>query len=85
MYISRNRKVVANGHCHISGDCRRIEGVWLCFGGGGSYSGYGKAEFPRRFRVYDLSDLGEKITTFQFTDELKRIDETILTGDGAAE
>lgn len=29
-------KVVVNGHCHLSNDCRRIRGVWLCFGGGGS-------------------------------------------------
>jgi hypothetical protein len=28
-------KVVANGHCHLTENCRRVKGVWLCFGGGG--------------------------------------------------
>lgn len=27
-------KVLAHGHCHISSDCRRVKGVWICFGGG---------------------------------------------------
>lgn len=31
-------KVVGNGHCHNSADCRRIKGVWLCFAGGSSVS-----------------------------------------------
>lgn len=31
-------KVVANGHCHISSDCRRLSGVWSCFGGGATVS-----------------------------------------------
>ena len=35
-------KVIANGHCHVTDKCRREDGVWICFGGGGSYSGYGK-------------------------------------------
>jgi hypothetical protein len=24
--------------------CRRVSGIWMCFGGGGSYSGYGNME-----------------------------------------
>ncbi|KAK7060853.1 Phosphatase dcr2 [Paramarasmius palmivorus] len=39
---SQEVKVVGNGHCHITENCRRVKGVWMCFGGGGSYSGYGK-------------------------------------------
>ena len=31
----REVKVVANGHCHVTDNCRRVKGVWLCFGGGG--------------------------------------------------
>jgi hypothetical protein len=35
-------KVTVHGHSHNTDDCRRVEGVWMCFGGGSSYSGYGK-------------------------------------------
>jgi hypothetical protein len=28
-------KAIGNGHCHASDNCRRISGVWMCFGGGG--------------------------------------------------
>ncbi|KAM0755762.1 hypothetical protein T439DRAFT_351508 [Meredithblackwellia eburnea MCA 4105] len=76
-------KVVANGHCHISEDCRRVKGVWLCFGGGASYSGYGKAGFARRMRVYELSDYGETIETYKLLDTLKQIDRVKLAGEGA--
>jgi hypothetical protein len=44
--------VIVNGHCHISEDCRRIKGVWNCFGGGSAFSGYGKEGFERRMRVF---------------------------------
>lgn len=27
-------KVLAHGHCHLTSDCRRVQGVWICFGGG---------------------------------------------------
>jgi len=58
-------KVVANGHCHLTENCRRVKGVWMCFGGGGSYSGYGRVGFDRRFRVYEISDYGERIRTWK--------------------
>ncbi|KAG7093566.1 hypothetical protein E1B28_007236 [Marasmius oreades] len=78
-------KAVANGHCHITENCRRVKGIWMCFGGGGSYSGYGKIGFDRRFRVYDISNYGETITTYKRTesesDEV--INKQILTGLGA--
>jgi hypothetical protein len=35
-------KVTVHGHCHNDDDCRRVQGVWMCFGGGSSYSGYGE-------------------------------------------
>jgi hypothetical protein len=35
-------KILAHGHCHITDRCRRVSGIWQCFGGGSSYSGYGK-------------------------------------------
>lgn len=76
-------KVVANGHCHITENCRRVRGIWLCFGGGGSYSGYGKIGFDRRFRVYDISDFGETIRTYKRTENDKVLDEMVLAGPDA--
>jgi len=80
----REVKVVANGHCHITENCRRVKGVWLCFGGGGSYSGYGRVGFDRRFRIYDISDFGETIKTYKRTDKDVILNEMILAGRGAA-
>ncbi|KAH9479462.1 putative inactive purple acid phosphatase 29 [Psilocybe cubensis] len=76
-------KAIGNGHCHITENCRRVKGVWFCFGGGGSYSGYGKIGFDRRFRIYDVSDFGETIKTYKRTEKDEIIDEMILTGKGA--
>ncbi|KDR80533.1 hypothetical protein GALMADRAFT_90903 [Galerina marginata CBS 339.88] len=76
-------KVIGNGHCHITENCRRVQGVWLCFGGGGSYSGYSKIGFDRRFRIYDISDFGETIRTYKRTEKDEVLDEMILAGPGA--
>jgi len=76
-------KVIGNGHCHVTDRCRRISGVWMCFGGGGSYSGYGKVGFDRRFRIYDVSDFGETIQTYKWTEQGQIIDQQTLTGRGA--
>ncbi|KAF8631933.1 hypothetical protein AX15_002186 [Amanita polypyramis BW_CC] len=76
-------KVVGNGHCHVTENCRRVQGIWMCFGGGGSYSGYGKTGFDRRFRIYDILDYGETIRTYKRTDKGEIIDEMILAGSGA--
>lgn len=40
-------KILAHGHCHITDRCRRVNGIWQCFGGGGSYSGYGLEGYVR--------------------------------------
>ncbi|TFK39994.1 Metallo-dependent phosphatase-like protein [Crucibulum laeve] len=76
-------KAIGNGHCHLTENCRRIKGVWLCFGGGGSYSAYGKIGFDRRFRIYDVSDYGETIRTYKRTEKDEIVDEMILSGPGA--
>jgi len=77
-------KVVANGHCHITEDCRRVQNLWMCFGGGGSYSGYGKVGFDRRFRIYDISDYGETIRTYKRTEHDNVLNELVIAGTGAA-
>ncbi|KAI0291650.1 Metallo-dependent phosphatase [Multifurca ochricompacta] len=66
-------KVVGNGHCHVTDNCRRVKGVWLCFGGGG---------FDRRFRIYDISDFGETIRTYKRLANEEIIDEMVLVGHG---
>lgn len=77
-------KAVANGHCHVTEDCKRIKDVWLCFGGGGSYSGYGRVGFDRRFRVYEISDYGETIRTYKRSEHDEILNDYILAGQGAA-
>ncbi|KAF8266128.1 Metallo-dependent phosphatase-like protein [Lactarius quietus] len=67
-------KVVGNGHCHVTDNCRRVNGVWLCFGGGG---------FDRRFRIYDISDFGETIQTYKRLADDDIIDRMVLAGHGA--
>ncbi|KAF9815990.1 hypothetical protein IEO21_04240 [Rhodonia placenta] len=76
-------KVVSNGHCHLTENCKRLKGVWLCFGGGGSYSGYGRVGFDRRVRIYDISDFGETIRTYKRTEHDEIMDDMILAGKGA--
>ncbi|KAL6299529.1 Metallo-dependent phosphatase [Sparassis latifolia] len=80
---AREVKVVGNGHCHVTENCRRVQGVWLCFGGGGSYSGYGRIGFDRRVRIYDISDYGETIRTYKRTEHNEVINEIVLAGRGA--
>jgi len=82
--VYREVKVVANGHSHLTENCRRVKGIWMCFGGGGSYSGYGKIGFDRRFRIFDISDYGETIRTRKRTERDEVLDEMILVGDGSA-
>ncbi|KAG8888128.1 hypothetical protein FRB98_008320 [Tulasnella sp. 332] len=65
-------KVLAHGHCHITDECKRVNGVWICFGG-----------FDRRFRVYDISDYGETIRTYKRAQGGTIIDDMVLVGQGA--
>ncbi|KAJ7091319.1 Metallo-dependent phosphatase-like protein [Mycena belliarum] len=80
-------KIIGHGHCHLTENCRRVKGVWFCFGGGGSYSGYGKLGFDRRFRIYEISDYGETIRTYKRTEhdgfQDSILDDVVLVGKGA--
>jgi len=76
-------KVISNGHCHVTENCRRVKGVWLCFDGGSSFSGYGRVGFDRRLRIYDISDFGETIRTYKRTEKDEILDEMVLVGKGA--
>ncbi|KAH8832657.1 Metallo-dependent phosphatase-like protein [Flagelloscypha sp. PMI_526] len=77
-------KAIGNGHSHVTDNCRRVKGIWLCFGGGGSYSGYGKTGFDRRYRIYEISDYGETIKTYKRTEHDEIIDEMYIAGAKAA-
>ncbi|GJE90394.1 metallo-dependent phosphatase [Phanerochaete sordida] len=79
---AREVKVIANGHCHITDNCRRVQGVWNCFGGGGSYSGYSKIGFDRRFRIYSIEDYGETIRTWKHTEHIESFHWQTLVGPG---
>ncbi|KAK8847584.1 hypothetical protein IAR55_005443 [Kwoniella newhampshirensis] len=78
-------KVLSHGHCHNTDRCRRTDGVWMCFDGGSSFSGYGQLGFDRRVRIYKLSEYGEKVETYKRLSGGRVIDEQVLVGNGAAD
>ncbi|TKY84643.1 hypothetical protein EX895_006545 [Sporisorium graminicola] len=57
-------KLLVHGHMHLNSDCRRVEGVWICFGGGSSLAAYGKPSVQRRARVILLEDWASRIRTY---------------------
>lgn len=77
-------KVLSHGHCHMTDRCRRVDGVWMCFDGGSSFSGYGQADFDRRIRVYHISQWGEVIETYKRLAGGDIVDRQVLVGEGAA-
>lgn len=48
-------KAVFYGHDHLNDFCGEIDGIWLCYGGGFGYHGYGRPSWPRRARVISAS------------------------------
>lgn len=76
-------RVLVHGHMHNNADCRRIQGMWICFGGGASYAAYGTTRLERRCRVYELREHGARIVTWQRTASGARIDDAELTGSAA--
>jgi Calcineurin-like phosphoesterase len=65
----RDVELLVHGHQHNNYDCRRIKGVWICFGGGSSFAGYGSRDLKRRSRVIMLEKWGEKVSTWQRFDD----------------
>lgn len=80
-------KMVVHGHMHLNSDCRRVNNVWICFGGGSSVAGYGSPRVQRRARVIVLEDWASKIRTYhrisssEQTEAQKRWDEFVLNYD----
>ncbi|GAK65509.1 phosphatase dcr2 [Moesziomyces antarcticus] len=57
-------RLLVHGHMHLNSDCRRVNNVWICFGGGASYAAYGKADIQRRARVIEFREWGKDICTY---------------------
>lgn len=80
-------KLVLHGHMHLNSDCRRVNNVWICFGGGSSLAGYGSASVERRARVVVLERWGSEIRTYHRISSTnpeeagKRWDEFVLPYD----
>lgn len=58
--------------------CTRNNATWFCFGGGGSFSGYGEVGRDRRFRSYEISDYGETVVTWKRTEHNVVVDRQLL-------
>lgn len=67
-------KAVTVGHDHTNDWCSSspVEGVHLCYDGHTGYgsSGYGRADFPIRARVFHASRFGSLIQTYKHLDPL---------------
>ncbi|SPO32491.1 related to DCR2 - dosage-dependent cell cycle regulator [Ustilago trichophora] len=57
-------RMIVHGHMHLNSDCRRVNNVWICFGGGSSLAGYGSANVERRARVIVLQHWASKIRSY---------------------
>ncbi|CBQ73978.1 related to DCR2-dosage-dependent cell cycle regulator [Sporisorium reilianum SRZ2] len=77
-------RLLVHGHMHLNSDCRRVAGVWICFGGGSSLAGYGRASVQRRARVVVFEQWAARIRTYHRVahvasdDARKRWDEFVL-------
>ncbi|PWN47105.1 hypothetical protein IE53DRAFT_270919 [Violaceomyces palustris] len=72
-------KMFVHGHMHLNEDCRRVRGIWICFGGGSSLAGYGKIGIKRRSRVIEISEWGQKLKSWHLLElDPQRVDEVML-------
>ncbi|CEP18923.1 hypothetical protein [Parasitella parasitica] len=70
-------KVTSCGHDHVNDYCLEKEGIQLCYAGGAGAGAYGAEHlgWPRRARVFLVSDFGSTIQTWKrtFTKDLPMI------------
>lgn len=89
--------VVTAGHDHCNDYCildSSIEGspgVWLCYGGGTGYGGYGNypdkegVKYQRRIRFFDVDTQGSSISSYKIVHNRHQvIDRQILVKNGVA-
>ncbi|KIS68529.1 uncharacterized protein UMAG_03616 [Mycosarcoma maydis] len=81
---NRGIRLLVHGHMHLNSDCRRVQNIWICFGGGSSLAGYGSPNIQRRARVIVLEDWASRIRTYHRISSArseeadKRFDEFVL-------
>lgn len=85
---------VVSGHMHNNGDCRKSEKkiddgnhkfranpIWTCYGGGSSFAGYGMNGIDRQSRVFDITNFGETVTTWNRMEDGSKKYEGVLWDD----
>ncbi|KAI7882118.1 uncharacterized protein EV154DRAFT_428483 [Mucor mucedo] len=83
--IAGDIKVTSCGHDHVNDFCMEKDNIQLCYGGGGGVGGYGAEHmgWPRRSRVFKISDFGSTITSWKrlHNDKLSMIHfQTLFSG-----
>ncbi|KAG0205172.1 hypothetical protein BGX28_003167 [Mortierella sp. GBA30] len=73
VYESKDVRATTAGHDHINDYCLDLRGINLCYGGGLGYGSYGRPSFPRRSRVFEILNQGDRVDTW------KRLDNEEMT------
>ncbi|KAG0300417.1 purple acid phosphatase [Dissophora globulifera] len=72
-FESKDVRATTAGHDHINDYCLDHRGINLCYGGGLGYGSYGNVNVPRRSRVFEILNFGERVDTW------KRLDNEEMT------
>ncbi|KAF9346866.1 hypothetical protein BGX26_001629 [Mortierella sp. AD094] len=70
---SKDVRATTAGHDHLNEYCLDHRGINLCYGGGLGYGSYGSASIPRRSRVFEIRNHGDRVDTW------KRLDNEEMT------
>ncbi|KAI8598977.1 Metallo-dependent phosphatase-like protein [Dissophora ornata] len=72
-FESKDVRATTVGHDHINDYCLDHRGINLCYGGGLGYGSYGNANVPRRSRIFEIRNHGDRVDTW------KRLDNDEMT------
>ncbi|ORZ14453.1 Metallo-dependent phosphatase-like protein [Lobosporangium transversale] len=70
---SKDVRATTAGHDHLNDYCLNHHGINLCYGGGLGYGTYGSPTIPRRSRVFEIRNNGDRVDTW------KRLDDEDMT------
>ncbi|KAF9277112.1 purple acid phosphatase [Mortierella alpina] len=73
IYESEDVRATTAGHDHLNDYCLDHHGINLCYGGGLGYGSYGSSAVPRRSRVFEILNQGDRVDTW------KRLDNEEMT------
>ncbi|KAF9930370.1 purple acid phosphatase [Mortierella alpina] len=73
IYESEDVRATTAGHDHLNDYCLDHRGINLCYGGGLGYGSYGSPTVPRRSRVFEILNHGDRVDTW------KRLDNEEMT------